>query len=297
MVDAFLNFVLSEQSQTTVVTKLAGFPGISLLSMGGTAKSEFGELGSASRESLPYSADISSDLNRIGRSRCPRPRFTLRRFLMAAPVVTGIADSDASQAQPSPVRRADGPGIQEPGRGRVPSRVLAGWVLARVRRDPGRLQPALDARTSRWPNTAIAQIGQNEVRSHGIASLGAITQVLEDRAFQRNVVATVEVFLVTSALVLGIAVTLTFWYRLRPSRPIAVLQFLSVIPLFVPVVIASFSCGPSGVREVSPTVSLSCSAGRTPSSSPASWRASCWPDLGQHSLCRAVDAGWGCLAR
>ena len=70
-VDAFLNFVLSEQSQTTVVTKLAGFPGISLLSMGGTAKSEFGELGSASRESLPYSADISSDLNRIWQEQVP----------------------------------------------------------------------------------------------------------------------------------------------------------------------------------------------------------------------------------
>ncbi len=71
LVDAFLNFVLSAQSQSTVVTKLAGFPGISLLSLGGKARSEFSELGSASRESLPYSADVSSDLNRIWQEQVP----------------------------------------------------------------------------------------------------------------------------------------------------------------------------------------------------------------------------------
>lgn len=71
LVDAFLNFVLSKQSQTTVVTKLAGFPGVSLQSVGGIAAKEFAELGSASRESLPYSADISDDLNRIWQEQVP----------------------------------------------------------------------------------------------------------------------------------------------------------------------------------------------------------------------------------
>ncbi len=161
---------------------------------------------------------------------------------MAAPVVTGVADSDASHEHPSPARRARR--SRDPGTRGGAASLLAflpvGFLLV-FGAIPVVFSLLLMLGHLGGPNAAIAEIGQNEFRSHGIASLGAITQVLEDHAFQRNVVATVEVFLVTSALVLGIAVTLTFWHRLRPSRPIALLQFLSVIPLFVPVVIASFS--------------------------------------------------------
>lgn len=90
-------------------------------------------------------------------------------------------------------------------------------------------------------NSAISELGQGEIPGRGVGTLGAVTQILENHAFQQDVVATVVVFLVTSALVLAIAITLTFWQRLRPSRPMALLQFLAVIPLFIPVVIASFS--------------------------------------------------------
>ena len=90
-------------------------------------------------------------------------------------------------------------------------------------------------------NSAISQLGQGEIPGRGIGTLGAVTQILENHGFQQDVIATVVVFLVTSALVLGIAMTLTFWHRLRPSRPAGLLQFLAVVPLFIPVVIASFS--------------------------------------------------------
>lgn len=91
------------------------------------------------------------------------------------------------------------------------------------------------------PNSAVAELGQGEIVGHGLGTLGAIKQLLTDHAYQQDILATVVVFLSSSAVVLVIAIVLTVWYRLRPSRPINVLQFLAVVPLFVPVVIASFS--------------------------------------------------------
>jgi ABC-type spermidine/putrescine transport system permease subunit I len=91
------------------------------------------------------------------------------------------------------------------------------------------------------PNQAVSELGQNEITGRGLGTLGAITQVLEDRDFQQGVIATVAVLLVSSLFVLGLGLGITVWQRLRPSRPAGVLQFLSVVPLFIPVVIASFS--------------------------------------------------------
>ena len=91
------------------------------------------------------------------------------------------------------------------------------------------------------PNQAVSELGQNEIAGRGLGTLGAITQVLRDKVFQQSVVATVVVLLVTSMVVLGGGLAITVWHRLRPSRPTALLQFLAVIPLFVPVVIASFA--------------------------------------------------------
>lgn len=91
------------------------------------------------------------------------------------------------------------------------------------------------------PNTAVAQLGQGEIPGHGIGTLGAITQLFENHAYQQDVIATVIVFVISGVLVLAIAATLTLWQRLRPSRAMATLQFLAVVPLFIPVVIASFT--------------------------------------------------------
>ena len=91
------------------------------------------------------------------------------------------------------------------------------------------------------PNAAISELGQGEIPAHGIGTLGAITQLFENASYRQDIFATVMVFVVTAAVVLAIAALLTFWHRLRPSKPLAVLQFLAVIPLFIPVVIASFS--------------------------------------------------------
>lgn len=90
------------------------------------------------------------------------------------------------------------------------------------------------------PNSAVAQLGEGEIPGRGIGTLGAITQMFENHGYQQDVIATVIVFMITGVVVLAIAVTLTLWHRLRPSRAMAALQFLAVVPLFIPVVIASF---------------------------------------------------------
>lgn len=91
------------------------------------------------------------------------------------------------------------------------------------------------------PNSAVSGLGQGEIAGRGIGTLGAITQLFENHGFQQSIVATVAVFLVTSGIVLVAGLAITIWHRIRPSRPTALLQFLSVVPLFIPVVIASFA--------------------------------------------------------
>ena len=91
------------------------------------------------------------------------------------------------------------------------------------------------------PNSALSQLGQGEIAAKGLMTFRPISDLLRDSDFRANVVATVVVLAVSSSIVLVAATTLTFWDRLRPSRATATLQFLSVVPLFIPVVIASFS--------------------------------------------------------
>jgi ABC-type spermidine/putrescine transport system permease subunit I len=91
------------------------------------------------------------------------------------------------------------------------------------------------------PNAALSLLGQGEIAANGLVTFRPISELLRDSDFQANVVATVVVVVISSAVVLVSASTLTLWHRLRPSRATAVLQFLSVVPLFIPVVIASFA--------------------------------------------------------
>jgi len=69
LVDAFLNFVLSVPQQAKIVKKVAGFPAIAVTLMTPTVKSEFTPLGEA--ESLPYSANIGSDMNKAWQEEVP----------------------------------------------------------------------------------------------------------------------------------------------------------------------------------------------------------------------------------
>jgi len=71
LVDAFLNFVLSVPQQAKIVKKIAGFPAINLNLMTSTVKGEFGSIGLDSTESLPYSANIDSDMQRIWQQDVP----------------------------------------------------------------------------------------------------------------------------------------------------------------------------------------------------------------------------------
>ncbi len=69
LVDAFLNFILSVPQQAKVVKRLAGFPAIKVSLMTATVKSEFTALGEA--ESLPYSAQVVSDMERVWQQDVP----------------------------------------------------------------------------------------------------------------------------------------------------------------------------------------------------------------------------------
>jgi len=90
-------------------------------------------------------------------------------------------------------------------------------------------------------NSAVSELGQGEFAGHGIGTLHAITNTISSPGYVKSVVATLIVLGITSAVVLLGGAMLTIWHRLRPSRPTAILQFVSVIPLFIPVVIASFA--------------------------------------------------------
>jgi ABC-type uncharacterized transport system YnjBCD substrate-binding protein len=71
LVDAFLNFVLSVPQQAKIVKSVAGFPAINLSLMTSAVKSEFTSIGLDPGESLPYSANISSDMNRVWQQDVP----------------------------------------------------------------------------------------------------------------------------------------------------------------------------------------------------------------------------------
>ncbi|HTX01611.1 MAG TPA: extracellular solute-binding protein [Acidimicrobiales bacterium] len=69
LAEAFVNFVLSVPQQAKIVKAVAGFPGINVSVMTKTVKGEFTALGES--ESLPYSADIVSDLERVWQQDVP----------------------------------------------------------------------------------------------------------------------------------------------------------------------------------------------------------------------------------
>lgn len=92
------------------------------------------------------------------------------------------------------------------------------------------------------PNSVIASIAQDQhVSRGGAGTLGAYRAVFGDRSFRRDLWVTVWVSSATVVLVLLLAWGVALYQRLSQGRVARTLTALSVVPLFVPVVIASYA--------------------------------------------------------
>jgi ABC-type spermidine/putrescine transport system permease subunit I len=90
-------------------------------------------------------------------------------------------------------------------------------------------------------NSAISAIAQNQVSAAGIGTIAAYREVLLSHQFLVNLIATLWVSLVSVVLVLVIAWGIALYLRLSDSAAAKALSALSVVPLFIPVVIASYA--------------------------------------------------------
>lgn len=89
-------------------------------------------------------------------------------------------------------------------------------------------------------NQIAAQIGMN-VHQGSPFNIGAYLDILADSRFSRDLVVTLLVTLTGTALVTGITTGLAVYMRLSRSKVGSLLAGLAVIPLFIPVVIASWA--------------------------------------------------------
>lgn len=92
-------------------------------------------------------------------------------------------------------------------------------------------------------NASIAAIArdQHSVDAWWKVTLGGYADVLADGRFQRDLVTTVVVTLVTTALVVALAWSVALYLRVSASAPAKLLAALAVVPMFIPVVIASWA--------------------------------------------------------
>ncbi|WP_231916048.1 ABC transporter permease [Microbacterium karelineae] len=104
-------------------------------------------------------------------------------------------------------------------------------------------------------NSTAAAIGQNVYEADGLATVEAYAQLFADARFGRDLVATVLVTVVTTAATLVLAIGIAVLLRLRGGWAATALSGLGIVPLFIPVVIASwailtFYSGDGFVRSV-----------------------------------------------
>lgn len=104
-------------------------------------------------------------------------------------------------------------------------------------------------------NSTAAAIGQNVHEADGLVTLDAYAELFADVRFGRDLGATVLVTVVTTAVTLAMAIGIAVFLRLHGGWLGAVLSGLGIVPLFIPVVIASwgiltFYSGDGFVRSV-----------------------------------------------
>ncbi len=89
------------------------------------------------------------------------------------------------------------------------------------------------------PNRVLSQLAQGQHLGHG--TLAAYREVAGERSFQRDLLATIIVTVAAVAVVLVLSWAVGLYARLSPGRLAKVVSALAVVPLFIPVVIASYA--------------------------------------------------------
>lgn len=91
-------------------------------------------------------------------------------------------------------------------------------------------------------NSAASAIAQHQVSANGhLATLGAYSQVFAESNFRGALIASVWVTVMAVAITLLLAWAIALYAWLSRSRLAHVLTALAIVPLFIPVVIASYS--------------------------------------------------------
>ena len=90
-------------------------------------------------------------------------------------------------------------------------------------------------------NSTAAVIGQRVHTAEGVITLQAFTDLFADPRFPRDLAATVLVTVTTTLITLFLAIGIAVHLRLRGGWAGSLLAGLGVVPLFIPVVIASWA--------------------------------------------------------
>ncbi|HTW97143.1 MAG TPA: ABC transporter permease subunit [Acidimicrobiales bacterium] len=91
-------------------------------------------------------------------------------------------------------------------------------------------------------NASVSAIAQHQVDGNGkLVDVAPYSDVFHQSLFRQSLVATVWVTIISTAIVLVLSWAIALYARLTPSRLGRLLSSLSIVPLFIPVVIASYA--------------------------------------------------------
>ena len=91
------------------------------------------------------------------------------------------------------------------------------------------------------PNSVVSLIAQRQHVSHHGVNIGAYREMLSNPTVREDLWATVWITLVTLVVVLAVSWAIALYLRLSNTLLSRIVSSLSVVPLFIPVVIASYS--------------------------------------------------------
>ena len=91
------------------------------------------------------------------------------------------------------------------------------------------------------PNSVVASLGQRQYIVHHGVTFDAYRNVLGNTTVHRDLWATVWVTILVTVVVVLVSWAIALYLRLTDSRLARIISALSVVPLFIPVVIASYA--------------------------------------------------------
>jgi ABC-type spermidine/putrescine transport system permease subunit I len=91
------------------------------------------------------------------------------------------------------------------------------------------------------PNSVVASLGQRQFIVQKGVTLDAYRDILSNATIHRDLWATVWVTIVVTLVVVAVSWAIALYLRLTDSRLARAISALSVVPLFIPVVIASYA--------------------------------------------------------